>query len=189
MMRLRYRIATFALSSLCWSSRTCLLVRSFPLDLFNIVLDANSHADFDNDDYAFKFAVKWQTLRISSTTAAPFVGCADYAEGRHARIRLQRMFGVDAVRTVHHSREHGSSCFVFHAIHEEARALLGEGGGMAGGRGQLQHVIAFPANLKVIITKNPGTYRTYQNDGVRNNGVLYPGTDSGGVISIAVSSY
>eukprot|EP00904_Undaria_pinnatifida_P012698 jgi/Undpi1/8559/HiC_scaffold_25.g11024.m1 len=149
MMRLRYRIATFALSSLCWSSRTCLLVRSFPLDLFNIVLGANSHADFDNDDYAFKFAVKWQTLRISSTTAAPFVGCADYAEGRHARIRLQRMFGVDAVRTVHHSREHGSSCFVFHAIHEEARALLGEGGGMAGGRGQLQHVIAFPANLKI----------------------------------------
>ncbi|CAN0294060.1 unnamed protein product, partial [Laminaria digitata] len=101
------------------------------LDLFNLALDTTSHAEFENDEHAFRFAVKWQALRISSsssssTAAAPFVGCADYVEGRRARIRLERMFGVGAVRTVHHSREHGWSCFLFHALHEEARGLLKE---------------------------------------------------------------
>lgn len=59
------------------------------------------------------------------------------------------MFGLDAVRTVHHSREHRSSCFVFHALHEEAGGLLKEDG-MAGGV-QLNYVAAFPANLKVYL--------------------------------------
>ena len=147
MMRSHRIVALLSFASV-WSSRWT-LVRSFPLDLFELALDTTSHAEFENDEHAFRFAVKWQTVRISSSssTAAPFVGCTDYTEGRRARIRLERMFGLDAVRTVHHSREHRSSCFVFHARHEEARELLKEPG-MTGGV-QLQYVAAFPANLKV----------------------------------------
>lgn len=62
---------------------------------------------------------------------------------------MERMFGVGAVRTVHHSREHQLSCFLFHALHEEARGLLKEDG-VTGGV-QLQYVAAFPSNLKVAI--------------------------------------
>lgn len=153
MTRLRRIAALLAFASVWSSSSRRTLVRCFPLNLFDLALDTTSHAEFENDEHTFRFAVKWQTLRISSpsspssSTAAPFVGCTDYTEGRRARIRLERMFGIDAVRTVHHSREHRSSCFLFHALHEEARELLKEAG-MNGGV-QLQYVAAFPANLKV----------------------------------------
>lgn len=126
-------------------------VCSFPLDLLQIALDTTSADEFGGDDRAFAGAVDWQASRLSSS-AAPFVGCVDYVDGRQVRIRLEGVLGADAVRTVHHSRDHGVSCFLFHALGDQARQLLEEPDkGDAGGRVRLRHLAAFPANLKVKI--------------------------------------
>lgn len=120
---------------------------TFPLDLLHLMLDTTSLEEFGHDQRAFTDAVNWQTLRVSSTaTPAPFVGCVDYTNGRKARIRLEGELGVEAVRTAHHSRDHEVSCFVFHALHEEAKRLLGED---ETGDVPLKHLAAFPSNLKV----------------------------------------
>lgn len=127
------------------------MVDCFPLDLFNLMLDTTSQEEFGSDEYAFNQAVGWQKLRISSSSvAAPFVGCAAYTEGRRVKFRLERIFGLDGVRSVYHSREHGATCFLFHAHSKEAGQLLEEDDA-AGGSVRLQHLAAFPSNLKVVI--------------------------------------
>lgn len=144
---MRYPLGPVVLASLLTWSRN--FAHCFSLDLFNIVFDTTSQEEFAGDEHSFNAAVEWHTLRISaSSAAAPFVGCTDYARGRRVRVRLERMLGVDAVRTVHHSREHGASCFLFHAHAEEATQLLLEDGGESDIR--MEYLAAFPANLKVI---------------------------------------
>lgn len=132
-----------------WTTRCCCFAHSFPLDLFNEMLATTARDEFGKDDEGFNNAIDWQTRRVSSSgVAAPFVGCADYNDGRQLRVHLEQVFGVDSVSTVHHSRQHGASCFIFHALREEAEQLL-RGGDNNVGTGQLQQLAAFPANLKV----------------------------------------
>lgn len=138
---------------LVWSTACyccCFFVRAFPLDLFNAVLATTAQDEFGKDEQGFNDAIDWQTRRVSTSgVAAPFIGCADYHDGRQLRVRLENMVGVDSVRTVHHSRQHGSSCFIFHAVHDGVEQLLRRDGSNVGTAGQLQQLAAFPANLKV----------------------------------------
>ncbi|CAN0005085.1 unnamed protein product, partial [Sphacelaria rigidula] len=88
----------------------------FPLDLFQVALETTSVDEFDGDAGVFAGALEWQASRVMlSSSAAPFVGCADYADGLETKARLELVLGVEAVRTVHHSRDPGVSCFLFHA--------------------------------------------------------------------------
>lgn len=132
-----------------WTTRCYCFAHYFPLDLFNEMLATTAQDEFGKDDEGFNNAIDWQTRRISSSgVAAPFVGCADYNDARHLRVRLEQAVGIHSVRTVHHSRQHGTSCFIFHALREEAEQLL-RGGDNDVGTGHLQQLAAFPANLKV----------------------------------------
>lgn len=140
-----------ATRALLWlASVYCLSVCSFPLDLLELALGTTFADEFGGDDRAFAGTVDWQASRLSSS-AAPHIGCVEYVDGRQAKIRLEGVLGAEAVRTVHHSRDSGVSCFLFHARRSQAKQLLEHDKEDAGGRVRLRHLAAFPANLKVKI--------------------------------------
>lgn len=129
----------------------------FPLEVVHMTLDTNSRTEFGYDQRAFNDAITWQTRHIaSSATPAPFVGCVDYVLGREAKIRLEKIFGVQSVHTAHHSHEYGLSCFVFHACYDDAKRMLD---GDTTGNVTLAHLAAFPSTLKVTSLSFPGNDR------------------------------
>lgn len=79
--------------------------------------------DFDSDD-ALEAASAWYQDRLleNRSRKAPYLACAEYAEGRQAMKELERLLSTAALRRVSNHKAHGT-CFLVTALWSEAESL------------------------------------------------------------------
>ncbi|CAM9857304.1 unnamed protein product [Pylaiella littoralis] len=107
-----------------------LVTPTLAVDLRKIqqILDSSAPADFAANPAAFKAASSWHNKRLLRDAAdedlkAPYIGCADYGEGRRALASLENTFGTSSIHRVSNSDADGS-CFIVTASTAAAAPLL-----------------------------------------------------------------
>lgn len=92
------------------------------------ILVSSVSADFADDSAAYTAASNWYGERLVDDAGghgfkAPYIGCAEYGEGRHALASLENTFGKSAIHRVSNSKA-GGSCFIMTASPAVAAPML-----------------------------------------------------------------
>lgn len=116
-----------------------------PLAVYERLLLTTALEDFAGNEASFAGATRWteERLRSDGVSLAPYLGCAEYSNGREALAQLRRVFGLGSARAIAQSEEDGT-CFIVTASHADAEGVLANPAQLG-----LRRFGAFPTVMKL----------------------------------------